>query len=97
MNQRVTGQGSIQQRADRAELGQRQNRHQQLRAVLDKHRDHIALADALPAQIVRDTVGPLVDLRIGQRHLALQYRRAIGVAQSRLSTSSQGHSFGSDP
>ncbi|MNS85364.1 hypothetical protein D3C72_1192270 [compost metagenome] len=68
----VTRLRGVEQRADRADLGQRQNGHQQFRAVFDKHRDHVALADALPVQIVSDAVGPLVDLRIGQPHIAVQ-------------------------
>lgn len=84
VHQGVTGLRGIKQRADRTRLGHRQDSHQQFRTILDEHRHHITLADALPAQMVGHAIGPLVHLGVGQEHIALKQCRAVGIAQRRL-------------
>ncbi|MCY1394682.1 hypothetical protein D9M71_96060 [compost metagenome] len=84
VHQGIAGLRGIEQGTDRADLGHRQNRHQQFRAVLDEDRHHVALADTLADQVMGDAVGPLVDLAVTERDVVLQQRRAIRVAQCGL-------------
>ncbi len=79
MRQDLAALGGVDQCADGTELAQGGEDRQQLQAVFQHHRDHVAMPDTFALERPGQAVGPGIEVAVVDLALLVHQRRAFGV------------------